>query len=98
VFGEGGVGTRTGSNVPSNFFKSLDGGAGYNIIALSDDSPLSLLRAMYELSYFGFQENRLGFGGASLLTRSGLRVAANRIGSDLIPATPDGPRPGTGGY
>ncbi len=98
VFGEGGVGTRTGTNVPSNFFKTITGGAGYNIIARADDSPLTLLRTMYELNYFGFNENRSGFGGGSLLTRTGLRIAPNRIGSDLLPIVPGDSSAGTGGY
>jgi hypothetical protein len=92
IFGEGGVGTREGSNVPSNFFKTIGGGAGYNIISRSDDAPLRLLRASYELNYFGFNDDRFGFGGASLLTRSGVPIPAARVGSDGISPA------GLGGY
>src|SRR5262249_27074111 len=84
--------------VPSNFFKAVGGGAGYNIVARQDDEPLSLLRAAYEINYFGFEDNRFGFGGASLLTRSGLRIAPTRIGSDGISPTPGITSPGIGGY
>jgi hypothetical protein len=84
IFGEGGAGTRVGSNVPSNFFKTASGGVGYSIVAGPDDQPLSLLRAAYELNYFGFENDRFGFGGASLLTRSGAAISQSRIGSDGI--------------
>jgi hypothetical protein len=97
VFGEGGAGNRAGSNVPSNFFKTLGGGAGYSIISRSDEGYLSLLRAAYELNYFGFDDNRFGFGGASLQTRGGSLIVPARIGSDAIPPEPViGPR--VGGY
>ena len=97
IFGEGGFGNRAGNNVPSNFFKTAGGGVGYSIVA-SPDEPLSLLRVAYEFSYFGFDENRFGFGGASLLTRGGLPVASTRIGSDAISPTPGVTRAGVGGY
>jgi hypothetical protein len=64
IFAEGGAGTRAGSNVPSNFFKTMGGGVGYGILSRSDDQPLSLVRAAYELNYFGFDDNRSGFAGA----------------------------------
>jgi hypothetical protein len=97
VFGEGGAGNRAGSNVPSNFFKTIGGGAGYSIISRSDEEALTLLRAAYELNYFGFDDNRFGFGGASLQTRGGSLIVPARIGSDAIPPEPVlGPR--VGGY
>jgi hypothetical protein len=98
IFGEGGGGNRAGVNVPSNFFKTLGGGAGYSIIARSGDEPLTLLRAAYELSYFGFEDNRFGFGGASLLTRRGLPITSTRIGSDGISPDPLISGAGIGGY
>jgi hypothetical protein len=98
VFGAGGAGNRAGSNVPSNFFKTVGGGAGYSIIATPDEEPLSLLRAAYEVNYFGFRQNRLGFGGASLLTRGGSPLAPNRIGSDGMSPDPGLRTAGTGGY
>jgi hypothetical protein len=98
VFGEGGAGNRLGSNSPANFFKTVGGGAGYSIIARPDDESLSLLRATYEFNYFGFDEDRFGFGGASLETRSGLPIAPARIGSDGISPIPGVTRSGVGGY
>ncbi len=98
IFGESGVGNRVGSNVPSNFFKTVGGGGGYSIVARPDEEPLSLLRAAYEFNYFGFDENRFGFGGASLVTRGGVPIGSTRIGSDGISPTPGVTRAGTGGY
>jgi Cellulose synthase operon protein C C-terminus (BCSC_C) len=97
IFGEGGAGNRAGSNVPSNFFKTFGGGAGYSILSRTDEQALTLLRAAYELNYFGFDDNRFGFGGASLTTRGGSLIVPARIGSDAIPPEPVvGPR--VGGY
>jgi hypothetical protein len=97
VFGEGGAGNRAGSNVPSNFFKTFGGGAGYSILSRTDEQAVTLLRAAYELNYFGFDDNRFGFGGASLTTRGGSLIVPARIGSDAIPPEPVvGPR--VGGY
>jgi hypothetical protein len=98
IFGEGGAGTRAGSNVPANVFQTVVGGAGYSIVARPDEEPLSLLRAAYEFSYFGFDEDRFGFGGASLLTRRGLPIAPSRIGSDGISPNPGVTNAGIGGY
>src|SRR5262249_5467594 len=98
IFAEGGVGTRTGSNVPSDFFNSGDAGAGYNILASPVDRPLSLLRAIYEFNYIGFDEDRLGFGGASFLTPSGILISKSRLGSDLISTKPGVRNGGTGGF
>jgi hypothetical protein len=97
VFGEGGVGSRAGSNVPSNFFKTASGGAGYSVIARAEDEPLSLLRVVYEAQYFGFEENRFGFGGASLEDR-GRRVLPSRLGADGVSPSPARSQPGIGGY
>jgi hypothetical protein len=98
VFAEGGGGDREGRNVPANFFKSVSGGAGYNIVAGQSGDPLSLLRATYELSYFGFADDRSGFGGVSQLTRFGTPIPAARIGSDGILPDPAPTRAGVGGY
>lgn len=98
VFAEGGVGTREGRNVDSNFFKQAGGGLGYNIIATSQDQSLSLLRASYSLNYFGFAEDRLGFGGASLLTRRGQPIPLALLGNDGISPSPSASQPGIGGY
>jgi len=95
-FVEGGAGTREGSNVDSNFFKRAGGGVGFNIVAGMEEEPVSLLRASYALDYFGFDENRLGFGGASLLTRRGNRIS--QLGADGISPAPTDTQPGVGGY
>lgn len=76
IFGEGGAGYRAGSNVPSNFFKTAGGGVGYSIIARPDDERLSLVRAAYEFSYFGFDADRSGFGGASLVNNRASNIAS----------------------
>ena len=98
VFGQGGAGNRAGSNVPSNFFKTVGGGAGYNIIARSDEGPLNLLRGAYEFNYFGFDDNRFGFGGASLLSFRGIPITPSRIGTDGISPDPAVSGIGIGGY
>jgi hypothetical protein len=97
AFGEGGVGTRSGSNVPSNFFQMLGGGVGYTVFSGSGGDPISLVHAGYELHYFGFADNRFGFGGASLLTRTGVPIPPARLGADFISPNP-GVAPGVGGY
>jgi hypothetical protein len=97
VFGEGGVGTRSGSNVPSNFFQMLGGGVGYTVLSRTGGDPLGLVRVGYENRYFGFTDNRFGFGGASLLSRTGVPISPTRLGSDLISPNP-GAGPGVGGY
>ncbi len=98
AFAEGGVGTRDGSHVGSNFFGQARGGVGYDVISGVDDRPLSFLRVSYQLHYFGFEEDRLGFGGASLLTASGQTVHPSLLGSDGISSNPSSGNPGVGGY
>ena len=56
------------------------------------------MRAAYEFNYFGFDENRFGFGGASLLTRRGAPIASTRIGSDGVSPNPGVTSAGIGGY
>lgn len=97
VYAEGGFGTRAGSHVDSNFFKKAGGGIGYSLLARPEEEPLSLVRASYSLDYFGFNDNRLGFGGASLLTRRGV-VLLDSLGSDGISPIPTAFQPGVGGY
>ncbi|MCI0621199.1 MAG: BCSC C-terminal domain-containing protein [Acidobacteria bacterium] len=98
LFGEGGVGNREGSNVDSNFFKMASGGLGYNIFAAAEEDPLSLFRVSYSVNYFGFEEDRLGFGGASLLTRTGRSIPPALLGSDGISPLPGSTQAGIGGY
>jgi len=98
VYAEGSFGARAGSRVDSNFFKRANGGVGYSLIARSDEDALSLVRASYAIDYFGFSDNRLGFGGASLIRRNGNAVPLNELGSDGISPVPTPFQPGIGGY
>jgi hypothetical protein len=98
VFGEAAAGTRVGSSVDSNFFKRAGGGVGYNAVARGEDQPLSLFRLSASLYYFGFADDRFGFGGASLLDRRYEPVSLARLGSDGLPTDPSGRSPGVGGY
>ena len=98
VYAEGAFGARAGSNVDSDFFKRVNGGVGYSLIARSDEDMLSLVRASYAIDYFGYADNRLGFGGASLITRGGNPIALNRLGEDGISPVPTAFQPGIGGY
>lgn len=98
AFVEGGLGTREGANVDSNFFRQAKAGLGYDVVSGVDDKPLSFVRVSYLLNYFGFDEDRLGYGGASLLTRDGKPVHPELLGSDGISPTPRRGNPGVGGY
>ncbi|MGH7305955.1 MAG: cellulose synthase subunit BcsC-related outer membrane protein [Candidatus Rokuibacteriota bacterium] len=98
AFLEGGVGTRAGENVGSNFFQQVQGGLGYDVLSGLDDKPLSFVRVSYLLNYFGFADDRLGYGGASLLTADGQRINPNLLGSDGIAPSPGPGHPGVGGY
>jgi cellulose synthase operon protein C len=95
---EGGVGVRDGSHVGSNFFGLARGGVGYEVISGADDKPLSFLRVSYQLNYFGFEDDRSGFGGASLLTADGHTINPALLGSDGISPSPSAGNPGVGGY
>lgn len=99
LVGEAAVGVYTGKNTGSNFFKRAGGGPAWNAVARAPDESLSLLRVGAWFEYFGFDENRLGYGGASLLDAQGRPVALSELGSDGIPPDPDPPdHPGVGGY
>jgi hypothetical protein len=98
LVGEAALGVYTGSNVGSNFFKRAGGGPGWNAIARAPTEPVSLFRVGVWFEYFGFEENRLGYGGASLVDAQGRPVPLSRLGSDGIPPDPDPPHPGVGGY
>ncbi len=98
VYAEGAFGTRSGSNVDSDFFKRLNGGVGYALVARSEEDTVSLVRASYDLDYFGFSDNRLGYGGVSLITRDGNPVPLDRLGADGISPVPNGFNPGVGGF
>lgn len=95
---EGGAGVRDGSHVGSNSFGLARGGVGYEVISGADDKPLSFLRVSYQLNYFGFEDDRSGFGGASLLTADGHTINPKLLGSDGISPSPSSGHPGVGGY
>jgi Cellulose synthase operon protein C C-terminus (BCSC_C) len=98
LFAEGGAGNRAGENVDSNFFKTASGGIGCNIVASASDQALSLVRFSYSLDYFGFANNRLGYGGASLLDQQDQPVPLSSLGGDGISPDPSSSNPGVGGY
>ena len=98
VVAEGALGAYTGKNVGTNFFKRFGGGPAWNAIARAPDEAVSLFRLGVWFEYFGFDEDRLGYGGASLLDAHGQPVPLSALGSDGIPPDPDPPHPGVGGY
>jgi hypothetical protein len=98
LFGEGSIGNRQGPNVPSNFFKRALGGVGFNAITADEKRRLSFLRASASVFYFGFSDDRLGYGGASLLDRAYEPVPVDRLGSDRIPPVASDLGPAVGGY
>jgi cellulose synthase operon protein C len=99
VFAEGGGGVRNGHHVPVNPFGQARGIAGYNAISGPPEKPLSYLRLSYQLNYFGFADDRSGFGGASMLTADGQQtIRPEFLGSDGISPNPTANNPGVGGY
>jgi len=98
TFLEVGFGNREGEHVGSNFFKQVQGGLGYDVLSGPNEKLLSFLRVSYLLNYFGFEDDRLGYGGASFLTANGQRINPELIGSDGIPPSPGRNNPGVGGY
>ncbi len=98
LVGEAAVGVYTGTNVGSNLFKRVGGGPAWNAIAKAPDESLSLCRVGAWFEYFGFDENRFGYGGASLVSAQNQQVPLSELGSDGIPPDPDPPEPGVGGY
>lgn len=98
LVGEAAVGVRAGSNVGTNFFKRAGGGPAWNAVAKAPEEKVSLLRLGVWFEYFGFDEDRLGYGGASLLDAQGQPVPLSELGSDGISPDPDPPHPGVGGY
>jgi hypothetical protein len=98
AFAEAGLGTRQGSSVARNEFKTARAGAGYEILSRVEDRALSFVRVAYVWHYFAFDENRLGYGGASLLASDGRPVEPGLLGSDGISPVPAPGHPGVGGY
>ena len=98
LVGEGALGVYAGRNTGTNFFKRLGGGPFWNAVAKAPEESLSLLRFGAWFEYFGFDEDRLGYGGASLVDTRGERVPLDELGSDGISPEPDPPHPGVGGY
>ena len=98
LVGEGALGIHAGSNTGSNLFKRLGGGPFWNAVAKAPEESISLLRIGAWFEYFGFDEDRLGYGGASLVDARGQEVPLDELGSDGISPEPDPPHPGVGGY
>ena len=99
VSAEGGGGVRDGHHVGVNPFGQARGIAGYNVISGPAEKPLSYLRLSYQLNYFGFADDRSGFGGASMLTADGQHtIRPEFLGSDGISPHPTANNPGVGGY
>ena len=98
LFAEAGVGSRSGSRVDGNLFTRAGAGLGFAAVARGEQSALSLLRLSASFDYFGFDEDRLGYGGASLVDRRGQRVPLELVGSDGISPLPSESNPGIGGY
>jgi hypothetical protein len=95
---EGALGFYTGRNTGSNLFKRFGGGPAWNAIARGSEASVSFLRFGAWFEYFGFDEDRLGYGGASLVDARGEPVPLEELGSDGISPDPDPPHPGVGGY
>jgi len=98
LFAEAALGSRSGNNIGSNSFRRAGGGIGYNPVARGEEEALSLVRLSAALFYFGFDDDRFGFGGASLLDTAYEPVPLELLGSDGLPTVPTPETPGTGGY
>jgi hypothetical protein len=98
VTGEAALGARQGDNVPSNFFKRAGGGIGFDAVAREPWKSPSLVRIGGWVEYFGFDKDRLGYGGASFLDFRYRPVPLALLGSDLISPLPSPGNPGVGGY
>jgi hypothetical protein len=98
LVGEGALGARMGRNVGTNAFARAGGGPGWNAVARSPESPVSLLRLGAWLEYFAFADDRLGYGGVSLIDSQGQSVPLEALGSDGISPEPSSTNPGVGGY
>jgi len=99
AFGEGGFGNRTGSSIESNFFRHARAGLGYDVVSNSpDESNVTLVRASYQLNYFGFDKNLFGYGGASLLTAAGRPIVPATLGGDSISPSGTFAQGAVGGY
>jgi hypothetical protein len=84
--------------VGSNDFDTARAGAGYEIVSAAEEKTLSFARVAFVWHTFGFDEDRLGYGGASLLTATGSPVDPAALGSDGISPIPSPGNPGVGGY
>lgn len=99
AFAEGGFGNRTGSSIESNFFRDARAGLGYDVVTNSaDENGVTLVRASYQLNYFGFDKNLFGYGGASLLTAGGRPIAPAALGGDNISPSGTFAQGAVGGY
>lgn len=95
---EAAAGVRSGSHVGSNGFVRLGGGPGWNAVTRGPDSAVSLVRLGAWIEYFAFADDRLGYGGASVVGVDGRPLPAAAIGGDGISPEPSPSNPGVGGY
>src|SRR3989339_1124757 len=84
------LGYVKGLEVPSNFYKEANLGLGKIAYTRPENNLLNLVMGEYTLYYAGYNDNRLGFGGASL--------NSSPLGSDGISPIPSSGNPGVGGY
>jgi hypothetical protein len=98
VVGEVALGARIGSQVGTNAFVRAGGGPGWNVVARDPENAVSFVRLGGWVEYFAFADDRLGYGGVSLIDRRGRPVPPEALGSDGIPPEPSPTNPGVGGY
>ena len=98
VVGEAALGVRAGSHTGTNLFKRGGGGPAWNAVARAPEEKVSLFRLGVWFEYFGFDEDRLGYGGASLVDEQYRPVPLPELGSDDISPDPAPGHPGVGGY
>lgn len=84
VYAEVSLGTRAGHNVDSNSFKRASAGLGWSVIAREADSSPSLVRISFAVDYFGYADDRFGYGGASLVDENFQPIPLDLLGSDGI--------------
>jgi hypothetical protein len=98
VYAEGTLGAREGENVPSNPFKRASTGLGWSVIAREEESSPSLVRLSVALDYFGYDDDRFGYGGASLVDATFQPIPLEALGSDGISPEVAEDHAGVGGY
>lgn len=92
TYGTYGLGFIKGKNVPTNEYHEGVLGLGKVWFTRPKGHFIDLVMTEITGYYAGYDDNRLGFGGASLNSRY------NVLGSDSINPDPNGRNPGVGGY